>query len=380
MTGNEMIYLDNAATTKPCAAAVKAMLESAKEFANPSSLHGAGFSVEKLIDKSKEAISEKLNADKNMIFFTSGGTEANNLAIFGTANALKRRGKRIITSQIEHPSVLEACRKLEKEGFDVVYIKAGNDGIVDTEQIKDSLTDDTILVSIMHVNNETGVIQPISEISSMVKARAKNAVMHCDCVQSFGKIPVNAEKLGVDMISISAHKIHGFKGTGALYAKTRLVPVLYGGEQQNEIRPGTENTGGIFAFAAAAKECLSDFETMRRKRALMRDMLLSKVPDIQINGSCENNSGSVLNVSFIGIKAEILLHSLEKYNIYVSTGSACSSHKPQPSHVLTAMGVSPKAVEGAIRISFSEETKEEDIIFAAEKISDEVNTIRKYMR
>lgn len=381
MTENEMIYLDNAATTKPCAVAVKAMLQAAEEFANPSSLHGAGFKVEKLIDKAKETLANKLGADKSMIYFTSGGTEANNLAVFGTANAMKRRGNRIITSKIEHPSVLEAFKKLEKDGFDIVYLNVDSDGIVDLDCLKNSLTEDTIFVSVMHVNNETGVIQPISEISNMVREVSKNAVVHCDCVQSFGKIPVNIEKLGVDMISISAHKIHGFKGCGALCTKkTRITPVIYGGEQQNEIRPGTENTGGIFAFAAAANECVADFEKMKQKRALMRDTLLSKLQNIQINGSCDMNSGSVLNVSFMGIKAEILLHSLEKYNIYVSTGSACSSHKPQPSHVLTAMGVSPKAIEGAIRISFCDSTTEEEILFAAEKIADEVNTIRKYMR
>ena len=262
-----------------------------------------------------------------------------------------------------------------------MYADVNSDGRVDVDKFRQLVNDDTILVSVMHTNNETGVIQPISEISDIIKAQAPNCVFHSDCVQAFGKLDVKPELSAVDMVSISAHKIHGFKGTGALYTKNRHIrPILFGGEQQNRLRPGTENTGGILAFSAAANACKNDADKMRKKRELMRDLLLEKVGNIQINGSCEYNSGSVLNVSFLGIKAEILLHSLERHNIYVSTGSACSSHKPQPSHVLTAMGVSQKAVEGAIRISFCEGTTDEEICFAAEKIADEVSTIRKYMR
>lgn len=377
---NRIIYLDNAATTKPCDAAVAAMVKSAEEFANPSSLHGAGFRVEKLIDGARETLAEMLGVDRKNIYFTSGGTEANNLAIIGTARALKRRGNRVIVSQIEHPSVLESAKALESEGFDVVYAPVNGDGTVDMQTFSELLTADTILVSVMHVNNETGVIQPIREISRLTREVAPNCVIHCDCVQSFGKIDVKPEVMGVDMVSISSHKIHGFKGCGALYTKNRrITPIICGGEQQNGLRPGTENVGGILAFEAAAKECVTDCDEMRRKRELMRDELVSRVENIRINGSCEQNSGSVLNVSFLGIKAEILLHSLERYNIYVSTGSACSSHKPQPSHVLTAMGTPKEAINGAIRISFSRDTDESDLIYAAEKIAEEVNTIRRYM-
>ncbi len=378
---NRIIYLDNAATTKPCKAAVDAMIGAADEYGNPSSLHGVGLSAEKRIDKSKSDIAAILGVNKNEIYFTSGGTEANNLAILGTANALKKRGRRVITSKIEHPSVLEAFRQLEKEGFDVVYADVTPDGRVDIDKFKTLLTDDTILVSVMHTNNETGVIQPVTEIARLVRDCSPNCVIHSDCVQSFGKILVKPELMGVDMVTISAHKIHGFKGVGALYTKNRhILPLIFGGEQQNKLRPGTENTGGIFAFSEAANVCTIEPENMRAKRALMRNLLLEKISDIQINGSCEYNSGSVLNVSFLGIKAEILLHSLERHKIYVSTGSACSSHKPQPSHVLTAMGVSQKAIEGAIRISFCEATTDDEIRFATEKIADEVNTIRRYMR
>ena len=375
-----MIYLDNAATTKPSQRAAEAMMMAVSNFGNPSSLHGLGLQTEKLINSARDNIANMLGVNSKNVYFTSGGTESNNLAIYGVANSLKRRGKRVITSTIEHPSVMESFKRLENDGYDVCYLGVDKDGIVNLDDLAGMLTEDTILVSIMHVNNETGVIQPIERISDMVREKSPYCIIHCDCVQSFGKIPVKPDKMGVDMVSISAHKIHGFKGTGALYTNyARITPLIRGGEQQNEIRPGTENVGGILAFSAAVSECEIDIEKMREKRNLMRDLLCEKLDNVKVNGSCEHNSGSVLNVSFIGIKAEILLHSLERHEIYVSTGSACSSHKPQPSHVLLAMGVEQKAVDGAIRISFSQNTTLDEIRTAAEIIAGEVSVIRRYM-
>lgn len=375
-----MIYLDNAATTKPSQRAAEAMMMAVSDFGNPSSLHGLGLQTEKLINSARDNIANMLGVNSKNVYFTSGGTESNNLAIYGVANSLKRRGKRVITSTIEHPSVMESFKRLENDGYDVCYLGVDKDGIVNLDDLAGMLTEDTILVSIMHVNNETGVIQPIERISDMVREKSPYCIVHCDCVQSFGKIPVKPDKMGVDMVSISAHKIHGFKGTGALYTNyARITPLIRGGEQQNEIRPGTENVGGILAFSAAVSECEIDIEKMREKRNLMRDLLCEKLDNVKVNGSCEHNSGSVLNVSFIGIKAEILLHSLERHEIYVSTGSACSSHKPQPSHVLLAMGVEQKAVDGAIRISFSQNTTLDEIRTAAEIIAGEVSVIRRYM-
>ena len=375
-----MIYLDNAATTKPSQRAAEAMMMAVSDFGNPSSLHGLGLQTEKLINSARDNIANMLGVNSKNVYFTSGGTESNNLAVYGVANSLKRRGKRVITSTIEHPSVMESFKRLENDGYDVCYLGVDKDGIVNLDDLAGMLTEDTILVSIMHVNNETGVIQPIERISAMVREKSPYCIIHCDCVQSFGKIPVKPDKMGVDMVSISAHKIHGFKGTGALYTKyARITPLIRGGEQQNEIRPGTENVGGILAFSAAVSECEIDIEKMREKRNLMRDLLCEKLDNVKVNGSCEQNSGSVLNVSFIGIKAEILLHSLERHEIYVSTGSACSSHKPQPSHVLLAMGVEQKAVDGAIRISFSQNTTLDEIRTAAEIIAGEVSVIRRYM-
>lgn len=376
-----MIYLDNAATTKPSKAATEAFLKVVDEFGNPSSLHGLGLRAEHIINDAKDKIAKKLGADKKGIIFTSGGTEANNLAVRGSAMMQKRRGNRIITSKIEHPSVLESVKMLGNEGFDVVFVGTDNDGRVKLDELCELLTENTILVSIMHVNNETGVIQPIKEISDIIKKKVPSCIFHCDCVQSFGKIPVVPSKLGVDLLTISAHKIHGFKGCGALYInRFKPMPIIFGGEQQGGLRPGTENIGGIAAFGAAAETALCDSDKMKHIRSLMIKKLSERIDNIKINGSDEYNSGSVLNVSFLGIKAEILLHSIERHNIYVSTGSACSSHKPQPSHVLTAMGCDTKEITGAVRISFSENTTEEEVIEASEKIAAEVATIRKYMR
>ncbi|MCC8169807.1 MAG: cysteine desulfurase [Oscillospiraceae bacterium] len=374
-----MIYLDNAATTKPSAEAVEAMCRAAKCFGNPSSLHGLGLESEKLITESREAIADILGVDKRNVFFTSGGTEANNPAVFGTAYGRAKLGKHVITTAIEHPSVLECFKRLENEGFEITYLSPDSGGRIRLDELDAALREDTTLVSVMHVNNETGVIQPVSEIKRLMN-KSKNALLHCDCVQSFGKIDVKPKKWGADMISISAHKIHGFKGTGALYlANPKIKPLIYGGEQQNGIRPGTENMGGILAFGAAAKKCVINSPHMSELRNQMIEEL-GGIPDIKINGSTEYNSGSILNVSFTGIRAEILLHALEPYEIYVSTGSACSSHRPQPSHVLTAMGLGKKEIEGAVRISFDEETTSDEISCAAAAMEKEVSNIRRYMR
>lgn len=375
-----MIYLDNASTTKPSEAAVRAMTKSAECFGNPSSLHGLGLEAEKLITESRKKIADKLGVNEKNILFTSGGTEANNTVILGTATARHKIGKRLVTSKIEHPSVLEAFYKLENDGFSVDYIDVDSDGRVDLDMLRRCLNTETTLVSIMHVNNETGVVQPIEDIKRIVLEKAPNAHFHSDCVQSFGKLDINPKKLGIDMATISAHKIHGFKGTGALYVSDMhmIRPLLFGGEQQNEMRPGTENVGGILAFGAAADETDTDNSYILSLRNMMKERLL-QIPDVKINGSDEHNSGSILNVSFTGLKAEVLLHALEAKGVYVSTGSACSSHKPQPSHVLEAMGLSKRELEGAIRISFDRSNTYEELERAAGIIEQEAANIRRYM-
>ncbi len=376
-----MIYLDNAATTKPSKSAVEAMCKAAECFGNPSSLYGLGLDAEKLINGAKSDISAKLGIDMQCIYFTSGGTEANNTAVFGTAYAKRKLGKRIVTTAIEHPSVLEAFKKLENEGFDVVYLGVDDECRISLDELENALTEDTTLVSIMHVNNETGVIQPVDKIKALMKKKSPKALLHCDCVQSFGKLDVQPKKWGADLVTISSHKIHGFKGCGALCViDGRLQPLIYGGEQQKAFRPGTENVGGILAFGAAAKECECENTYLLSLRNEMKRLLAEKIDNIKFNGSDEFNSGSVLNVSFLGTRAEILLHSMESKGIYVSTGSACSSHKPQPSHVLTAMGLGHKEIDSAVRISFDMSTTLEDIRNAAEVFATETAQIRRFVR
>lgn len=378
---NDMIYLDNAATTKPSKSAVEAMCTAAECFGNPSSLHGLGLDAEKLINGAKADISAKLGIDRQSVYFTSGGTEANNTAIFGTAYAKQKLGKRIITTSIEHPSVLEAFRKLESEGFDVVYLSVDGDCRINLNELENALTEDTTLVSVMHVNNETGVIQPVDKIKALMRKKSPKALLHCDCVQSFGKLELYPRKWGVDLITISAHKIHGFKGCGALcILEGRLKPLIYGGEQQKGFRPGTENVAGILAFGAAVNESKCDNTYLISLRNEMKNLLSEKIENIKFNGSDEFNSGSVLNVSFLGTRAEILLHSLEAKGVYVSTGSACSSHKPQPSHVLTAMGLEHKEIDSAVRISFDVSTTMDDIRNAAEIFATETAQIRRFVR
>ena len=377
-----MIYLDNAATTKPCDEAVKAMLESAEVFGNPSSLHGLGLQCEKKIKEVKEIIARNLSCDLKNIYFTSGGTEANNTIISGVAYARRKQGEHLVTTMIEHPSVIETFKKLEADGFCVTYLKPDTDGRISIDDLKNAITDKTTLISIMHVNNETGVIQPVDEVRDAIIDVCPDALIHSDCVQSFGKIPVNVKKLKVDFVTISAHKIHGFKGVGAMYIsdKRKIRPMILGGEQQEEIRPGTENVGGIFAFGAATNCIKINSDDMREKREYFKNLLLNNIDNIKINGSDEFNSGSVLNVSFLGLRAEILLHSLEAKGVYVSTGSACSSHKPQQSHVLAAMDCTKQEIDSAIRFSFNNYITKEELENAAEIISKEVAQIRRFIR
>lgn len=371
-----MIYLDNASTTKPLEAVKKAVEDGITNFGNPSSLHGLGLSAEKTVTASKENIARALGVMPKNIYFTSGGTESNNTAILGYAFANKKRGTHVITTKIEHPSVLEPFSVLEKNGFSVSYLDVDENGEISLGQLEEMLTPDTILVSVMAVNNETGVIQPYSELKSVMKRKSPKAVLHIDGVQGFLKVDIKPKAMGIDLLSISAHKIGGIKGCGALYIgdNVHINPIIVGGGQQKNMRSGTENVVGIAAFGAAVENYTPVLKAVREE---LKKKLEENIENIKINGD-ENNSGYVLNVSFRGIKAEILLHSLEAKGIYVSTGSACSSNKPMPSHVLTAMGCTKQEIEGAIRISFSSE--EFDTDFVVKTLKEEVANIRKYVR
>lgn len=376
-----MIYLDNASTTKPSEAAKAAFLDACENFGNPSSLHGLGLNAEKLVTKSKEQIATTLGVSAKSIYFTSGGTESNNLAILGFCRANCKRGNHIITTRAEHPSVLSPFEQLKNEGFSVSFIDVGSDGRLDMQMLEEEIREDTLLVSVMAANNEVGTIMPIGDIKPLIKRRAPNAAFHVDAVQAYGKIPLKPSAWGIDMMSVSAHKIHGIKGCGALYTSTEhLKPLLFGGGQQKDLRSGTENVPGIAAFGAAAAGVKTDNSKMLEVRKKMKNAIAERVEKVVFNGSDEFQTGYVLNVSFAGIKAEILLHMLETKGIYVSTGSACSSNKPMPSHVLTAMGVTPENIGGAIRISFADLLSDDEIEYVAQNISECVAEVRKYVR
>ena len=360
-----MIYLDNAATTRPgrpCIEAMKKALET--DFGNPSSLYSIGLDAEKTVKSARVAVARSFGASPDEIYFTSGGTESNNTAVFGAWNARKKQGKRIITTAVEHPSVLSCFERLEREGADVRYVPVLSDGNLDMDAFRELLSEDTVLVSVMHVNNETGAVFPVEEIGREVR-KYPNIIFHSDCVQSYGKLPIDVKKMGVDMISVSGHKVHAAKGIGALYVRKDLhiPPFILGGGQESGFRSGTENVPGIAGFGAAA----SDLEPADPKvRAHLLKRLTEEIEDVRVN-SPENGAASVLNVSFMGCRGEVLLHMLEQDGIYVSTGSACSSHK-KGSHVLTAQGLGNSEIEGAVRFSFCRDNTVEEIDIAVEKI------------
>lgn len=366
-----MIYLDNSATTRQHDQVTEIMLKYMKEdFGNPSSLYSLGVASEKAVKEARKKLMKAMERQQGDVYFTSGGTEADSMAVFGAANARKRRGNRIITSKVEHPAVLEAFRRLEKQGFEAVYIDVDKDGNLNMEQLKHAINDDTILISIMHVNNETGNIMPIDEI-----AEIKNkAILHTDAVQSFGKIPLPKK---VDLISVSGHKIHGPKGIGALWVKKGInIPAfLVGGGQESGMRSGTENVPAIAGLGVAA-EMLEPSDKLTEMRSYLLNGIKREIKDIKVN-SPEDGCPSVLNISFLGTRAEVLLHTLEQDQIYVSTGSACSSNKKGSSHVLQAMGMKDKEIEGAIRFSFSRYNTMEEMDIVIEKVKAAVDRFRR---
>ncbi len=369
-----MIYLDNSATTKPSKACLDAMTDALTvNFGNPSSLYNVGLDAEKIVKHAREVIAKSIGADPSEVYFTSCGSESDDTAIFGAWNARKKQGKRIITTAVEHPAVLRCFEKLQQEGADVQYIPVLSDGNLDMDAFRKLLNEDTVFVSVMHVNNETGAIFPIEEISKEVR-KYPNIIFHSDCVQSYGKIDLDVNKMGVDMISLSGHKVHASKGIGALYVRSGLhiPPYILGGGQEAGFRSGTENVPGIAGFGAAVE----DMHMVKPEpKDYLRKKLLEEIDDIKIN-SPENGVSSVLNVSFLGCRGEVLLHMLEQDKIYVSTGSACSSHK-KGSHVLSAQGLSPEAIDGAVRFSFGCDNTVEEMDVVVEKLKKYVKMQRR---
>lgn len=386
------IYLDNSATTRVYPEVAQLMTKiMCEDYGNPSSMHHKGVEAEKYVRQAKEIFAGILKCDAKNIYFTSGGTESDNLAIIGAAQSLKRRGTHIITTKIEHPAVLNTMKYLEGQGFTVSYISVDKAGVIDLEELEKELSEETILVSIMHTNNEIGSVQPLTKVSELIKKKSPNALFHVDAVQGFGKARILPKKTGIDLMSISSHKIHGPKGMGVLYVgdNVRLIPISYGGGQQGGLRNGTENVPGIAGMALAAKMLYENFDADIEKLYALKKQLIKgalELGDVYVNGVSENpdDIGStaphIVSLSFQGIRAEVLLHTLEESGIYVSAGSACSTHKPEPSATLKAIGLDKSLLDCTLRFSMSNMTTKEDIDRVLEVLNKTLPMLRRYVR
>ncbi len=386
------IYLDNSATTRVYPEVAQLMTKiMCEDYGNPSSMHHKGVEAEKYVRQAKEIFAGILKCDAKNIYFTSGGTESDNLAIIGAAQSLKRRGTHIITTKIEHPAVLNTMKYLESQGFTVSYISVDKAGVIDLEELEKELSAETILVSIMHTNNEIGSVQPLTKVSELIKKKSPNALFHVDAVQGFGKARILPKKTGIDLMSISSHKIHGPKGMGVLYVgdNVRLIPISYGGGQQGGLRNGTENVPGIAGMALAAKMLYENFDADIEKLYALKKQLIKgalELGDVYVNGVSEDpdDIGStaphIVSLSFQGIRAEVLLHTLEESGIYVSAGSACSTHKPEPSATLKAIGLDKSLLDCTLRFSMSNMTTKEDIDRVLEVLNKTLPMLRRYVR
>ena len=359
-----MIYLDNSATTRPCPEAVEAVARAlTQDWGNPSALYDFGISAARQLRSARHAVAAAMGAEPDRVFFTSCGTEADNWAVYGTAKRFGKRGKHIVTTAIEHHAILNCMKDLEAQGFEVTYLQPDSLGNISLDSLKAALRKDTILVSVMMVNNEAGSVMPIAQMAKLTHRLCPDAVFHTDAVQGFLKVPFQAKTLGADLISVSSHKIHGPKGAGALYISPRLKsfpPLIQGGGQENNLRSGTEATPALFGFGAAAAAGAKTFrEDIARERALLEDLCtrLEALPGVQLNGAHE--APHILSVSIPGVPTQNSINILQDAHICVSAGSACA--KGHRSHVLTAMGVSEKAIDSAFRVSLSRETTREEI-------------------
>ena len=357
-------YLDNAATTRVSQAAAQAALEAMTgEFGNPSSRHQAGARAAQALKSHRAVIAGALGAKPEEVVFTSCGTESDNWAIRAAVHLNRRKGKHIITTAIEHDAVLEPCRELEREGYEVTYLKPDRMGNITVDQVEDALREDTVLVSMMLVNNELGTLLPVAETAKLLKQKRSAALLHCDAVQAFLKVPFTVKELGADLVSISGHKIHAPKGIGALYIRAglKLPPMIVGGHQEDSLRSGTEPTAQIAAFAAAVEEGLARFEQdtahLRELKAYATERLTKEVAGLELIG--EGRAPHILPVTLPGYKSEVMVRFLSDMGIYISSGSAC--HKGKPSHVFAALNLPKKQMDGVLRISFSADNTKEDV-------------------
>ncbi len=371
-------YLDNSATTFLCEKAKKEMMNAINNYwGNPSSLHQAGIDADMLLRQSRSTVSRTLKCDPDEIVFTSGGTEGNNLAVFGAAYAGRRKGNRVITTKIEHPSVLNAFRRLEEEGFDVTYIGTDSSGHLDMDALEAAVDEKTILISVMAVNNEVGTIQPIEQLKAVAKRKSSPALVHVDAVQAFGKLPLNPKKSGIDLMTVSSHKIHGPKGVGALFIKkgTKIRPVAVGGGQERDIRPGTEPMPAIAGFMGAVSELT--VEKSLAEITALRDGFVEKLRNVE--GVSINSPADALpyivNLSLKGLRSETVLNLLSDMEIYVSSGSACA--KGHKSHVLTAMGLRDDVTDSSLRVSLSRFNTEQELDYFIEGIERAFKVIMK---
>ena len=382
------IYLDNSATTM-CYPDVAELTNTimTQDYGNPSSMHHKGLVAERYVRSATEKIAATLRADSSEILFTSGGTESDNLALIGTARANVRMGRHLITTGIEHPAILETMKYLESEGFEVTCLPVDENGIVRLEDLENAIRSDTILVSMMYVNNEIGAVEPIAEAGALIKRVNPRTIFHVDAVQGYGKFRICPKNMGIDLMSVSGHKIHGPKGTGFLYIRSgiKISPIVYGGGQQKGMRSGTENVPGIAGLARAAEEIYSDFD---KENARMRDLknyfvhaLSEKLEDIRFNGKTnEESAPHIISVSIRGVRAEVLLHALEDKEIYVSAGSACASNRPHVSETLKAIHLENELLESTLRLSMSVFTTKEQMDYTIQALCDIVPMLRRYSR
>ncbi len=381
-----MIYLDNAATTRPFDEVMEEMLAVQKEtYANPASMHSAGYAAEKKVREALDIAKSAIGAKTGTFLFTSGGTESNNLAFFGTLQSALKRNPHIITTKIEHPSVLEPLKFLESCGARVTYLDVDARGFVSPEEVASHVCEDTKIVSVMLVNNETGAIQPISEISMRVKEKNKATLIHADCVQGFGNVDIDVKKMGLDMLSLSAHKINGPKGVGGFYYSDRvhLTPAMMGGHQQGDKRSGTLNTPGICGFAKAMEMTKKQAADKRDMLARLKAQLIETLKDdplFTINNIGDDYSPHIISISAQNTRSEVLLHALEAHGICVSAGSACASNRPAPSHVLAAMGFDKTKIEGTIRVSLGSFNTAEEIDTFCEHLKKETAALSRFTR
>lgn len=380
-------YFDNSATTRCYPEVAEIVVKTMTEdFGNPSAMHLKGVEAEKYVREAAQILAKILKVNEKEIIFTSGGTESNNLALFGGADANKRSGNHIITTSVEHAAVGQPAERLEQMGYEVTIVPVDHRGVVQLEALEKALRPDTILVSTMYVNNEVGAVMPVEEIAKLVHEKSPKALYHVDAIQAFGKYRIYPKKAGIDMLSVSSHKIHGPKGVGFLYIneKARIQPQILGGGQQAGMRSGTDNVPGIAGLGVAAKMVYTDFDKKIEHMYQLKERLAEgflKLPDVRLNGmEIREGAPQILSASFLGVRSEVLLHTLEEKGIYVSAGSACSSHKRKAAGTLSAMGMEAAQIESTLRFSFSEENTFEEVDYALEVIGQVLPMLRRYSR